>query len=154
MEELLAIEAIKRLKYAYLRAVDTHDWALMRSTLTDDCVARYNSGKYSFDGGDAVVEGVSAFMDSPRVLTQHQCHHPEIDILSDTEARGKWAMQDIVFNFDENWMLFGTAIFSDEYRREADGWKKSRIAYRRIVETVTSPIPPSMELTRSLFDQE
>lgn len=154
MEELLTIEAIKKLKYTYLRAVDTHDWALMRSTLTDDCVARYDSGKYSFDGGDAVVEGISGFMNSPGMITQHQCHHPEIDLVGDTEARGKWYLQDLVFNFDENWLLFGTAIYSDEYRLEAGQWKKSMTSYERIIETVTSPIPESMQLVHSMFDRK
>ena len=47
LETLFAIEAIKKLKYTYLRAVDTHDWALLESTLTEDCSARYDGGKYS-----------------------------------------------------------------------------------------------------------
>ena len=43
-DQLLQIEAIKRLKYVYLRAVDTHDWQLLESTLSEDCVARYDGG--------------------------------------------------------------------------------------------------------------
>ena len=39
LETLFAIEAIKKLKYTYLRAVDTHDWALLESTLTEDYAA-------------------------------------------------------------------------------------------------------------------
>ncbi len=151
MEELLIIEAIKTLKYRYLRAVDTHDWELMRSTLSDDCVARYDGGKYSFDGGDGVVAGIKSFMDSPDVVTQHNCHHPEIEVISDTEARAKWYLQDLVFNLKENWMLFGTAIYDDEYRKEDGQWKKCSTRYERIMETVTAPIPENLSFTHNMF---
>jgi hypothetical protein len=42
-EDLADIEAIKALKYRYLRAVDLRDWDLLVSTLTEDATAAYAS---------------------------------------------------------------------------------------------------------------
>ena len=39
------LEAIKRVKYRYLRALDTKHWADFADTLTDDVVGNYGSGK-------------------------------------------------------------------------------------------------------------
>ena len=149
---LLAIEHIKKLKYTYLRAVDTHDWDLLASTLTSDCTARYDNGKYSFDNRDQLISGLRGHMDSPSVLTMHNCHHPEIALESATTATAKWYLQDLVFNKEQNWMLFGTAIYTDHYRIEDGLWKICHTEYARIMETVNAPIPASLTFTHSMFD--
>lgn len=152
--QLLAIEAIKSLKYRYLRAVDCHDWALLRTTLSDDCSARYDGGKYSYDGADVLIEGLRGHMDSPSVLTMHNCHHPEITLLDDGHAEGKWYLQDLVFNREQNWVLFGTAIYNDKYRLENGEWLLCHTEYDRIMEAVNSPIPDTLGFTHSMFSQQ
>ena len=151
-DQLLLIEAIKRLKYVYLRAVDTHDWDLLESTLSEDVVARYDGGKYSYDNRKALIDGLRGHMDSPSVITMHNGHHPEIELLSDTEATGKWYLQDLVFNKEQNWMLFGTAIYTDHYRLENGDWKIYRTEYERIMETINSPIPATLSFTHNMFE--
>lgn len=151
LEQLLAIEAIKSLKYRYLRAVDCHNWDLLRSTLTADCSARYDGGKYSYDGADNLISGLRGHMDSPSVLTMHNCHHPEITLQAEDRAEGKWYLQDLVFNREQNWLLFGTAIYHDRYRRENGNWRLCHTEYERIMETVNSPIPESLTFTHSMF---
>ncbi len=149
--KLLILEEIKQLKYRYMRAVDCHDWELLASTLSEDCTARYDGGKYSFDGRRALIEGLKGHMDSPKVLTMHNCHHPEIDILEPGHAQGKWYLQDLVFNREQDWMLFGTAIYTDDYRLEADGWKICHTEYARIMETINAPLPASLNFTHNMF---
>ncbi len=153
-DQLLQIEAIKRLKYVYLRAVDTHDWQLLESTLSEDCVARYDGGKYSFDNRSELIAGLRGHMDSPNVLTMHNGHHPEIELLCENEARGKWYLQDLVFNKEQNWMLFGTAIYTDHYRLENGEWKICRTEYERIMETINAPIPSTLSFTHSMFEKK
>lgn len=148
---LLEVEAIKKLKYVYLRAVDCHDWDLLSSTLTEDCIARYDGGKYSFDGRQALVEGLRHHMDNPQVLTMHNCHHPEIELLENDDATGTWYLQDLVFNREQNWMLFGTAIYQDRYRLEHGEWKIYRTEYSRIMETINAPIPETLNFTHNMF---
>lgn len=153
-DQLLQIEAIKRLKYVYLRAVDTHDWQLLESTLSEDCVARYDEGKYSYDNRRELIDGLRGHMDNPKVVTMHNGHHPEIDLISETEARGKWYLQDLVFNQEQNWMLFGTAIYTDHYRLEDGQWKICRTEYERIMETINAPIPASLSFTHNMFEKK
>lgn len=150
-EQLMAIEAIKRLKYTYLRAVDCHDWDLLESTLTSGCGARYDGGKYSYDNRQQLIDGLREHMDSSDVLTMHNCHHPEIDIIDANTASGKWYLQDLVFNKAQNWMLFGTAIYTDQYRLENGEWKICHTAYERIMETINAPIPSTLSFTHNMF---
>lgn len=151
-DQLLAIEAIKRLKYVYLRAVDTHDWSLLESTLSEDVVARYDGGKYSYDNRKALIDGLRGHMDSPSVITMHNGHHPEIELISETEAKGKWYLQDLVFNKEQNWMLFGTAIYTDHYKQVDGQWKICHTEYARIMETINAPIPATLSFTHNMFE--
>lgn len=43
-EDLVDLEAIKTVKYRYLRAVDLRDWELLASVLTEDATAAYAAG--------------------------------------------------------------------------------------------------------------
>lgn len=154
LDTLLALETIKKLKYTYLRAVDTHDWELLEQTLTPDCSARYDGGKYSFDDRAQLISGLKGHMDSAKVLTMHNCHHPEIELCGETTAIGKWYLQDLVFNQEQNWMLFGTAIYSDHYRLCDGGWRICHTEYERIMETINAPIPASLSFTHNMFEQK
>src|ERR1700733_10446802 len=94
---LLAIESIKQLKARYCRYLDTKDWAAWRTIFTDDFVS-----DTSASGGQGIV-GAAEFVAYPRETlgkpsqpTVHQVHAPEIELLSETTARGVWALEDVV----------------------------------------------------------
>ena len=53
--DLQEIEAIKRLKYRYMRCLDQKHWEEMRTLFVDDATARYSDGMYSFDSADVVM---------------------------------------------------------------------------------------------------
>ena len=55
-DDLVELEAIKRVKYRYLRCLDQKLWDEMAEVLTDDCVAAYSGGKYSYEGRDAIID--------------------------------------------------------------------------------------------------
>jgi hypothetical protein len=154
LQSLLALEAIKKLKYTYLRAVDTHDWALLETTLSEDCTARYDQGKYSYDNRQQIIDGLRGHMDSDQVLTMHNCHHPEIEVKSPAAAVGKWYLQDLVFNKEQNWMLFGTAIYTDHYRFENNEWRICHTEYERIMEAINAPIPATLTFTHNMFTKK
>lgn len=151
MKELLEIHQIQQLKYRYFRAVDTHNWELLTGCLTEDCVARYDQGKYSFDGRDALISGLKAVMDSPTKLTMHQGHHPEISITGEDSATGVWYLQDYVIDTQDNWLLFGTAIYEDKYRKVNGEWLICYTGYQRIFEQVATEIPSWLKLTQNMF---
>ena len=51
LDELLAHEAIKALKYAYVRMLDQKLWDQMGELFTPDATAAYSGGKYQNNHG-------------------------------------------------------------------------------------------------------
>jgi hypothetical protein len=153
MNELLEIERIKRLKYKYFRALDTNQWDVIAETFMPDCTAAYDSGKYSYNGRDAIVEFLSKGMSSPNMITLHQAHHPEIDLLDDATATGIWYLQDIVIHTEENWVLRGAGFYRDRYVKDGGVWKHSHIGYDRTYEEIETR-GDTVQVTNSMFSRE
>lgn len=140
MADLEAIEAIKRVKYRYLRALDTKHWADFADTLTEDIVGDYGSSMgrdHRFTNRDDLVEFMRTAM-PPGVITEHRVSHPEITLDDDAEAEGIWYLQDRVIVAEHNFMLFGAAFYRDRYRRTEDGWKICATGYQRTYEATQS----------------
>jgi hypothetical protein len=62
-----------------------------------------------------IVEGLRPLIGRPTLLTQHQGHHPIIELTSPTTATGSWYLQDICYERRENWWFHGTAYYADGY---------------------------------------
>lgn len=133
-EELAEIEGIKVAKYRYVRAVDTRDWELLASVLTEDATAAYASGKLSYEGRDAIIGFLRDSMPPADMLTSHRVHQPEIQITSPTTATGTWALDDVVIFPDSNLALRGAAFYYDQYRKVDGEWQISHTGYRRLYE--------------------
>ena len=114
MTDLHEIERIKRLKYRYMRTLDLNQWDELADCFTEDAVTDYDSGKYSFQGKNNIIDFLKQFMDRPTQITQHHVHHPEIDLTSKTTAKGIWYLQDIVIDLDANTTLRGAGFYLDE----------------------------------------
>ena len=129
------IDEIERVKYRYLRALDTKNWDDFADTLTEDIVGDYGSSlgeEHHFTDRDSLVEFMRASMPA-NVLTEHRVTHPEIDVVGD-EATGTWYLQDRVIVPDFNFMLYGAAFYYDRYRRTPDGWRICATGYQRTYE--------------------
>ena len=132
--DLETAEAVRRLKYRYLRTLDTKQWDDFADTLAPDVDATYGK-RLSFTGREAVVEYMRTSLPAS-IITVHQCHHPEIEIDGDT-ARGTWYLYDKVLVLEHRLMLTGAAFYEDEYARGADGaWRISRTSYVRTYEAM------------------
>ncbi len=153
MIDLEEFERIKQLKYRYLRALDTNDWNLMRDCLTADCTARYDSGKYSYDGRDAILEFFTTFMSPSHILTLHQAHHPEIDLTDETHATGTWYLQDIVISTQDNFALRGAGFYHDNYVKIEGEWKINQTGYDRTYEE-TEERSDKLQITNNMFTQD
>ena len=97
-QELVEIEAIKQLKARYQRAVDTKDWDLMRSVLAPDATSVYSDGKYRFEGREAIVTFLADGLGTPEIQSMHHAHTPEIEITSESTAKGTWYLEDFVLS--------------------------------------------------------
>lgn len=156
--DLVVLEEIKRLKYRYLRCVDTKDWAGLADTLTVDVTADYGTPVYGsplhFDGREALVAFLSDKL-GPGMVTTHFATHPEIDV-SGGEAVGRWAFQDTVIVVEHRMVITGAAFYEDRYRRDADGrWRIAHTGYERTYEAMLSLDDlPSFRLTANRWPVE
>jgi hypothetical protein len=129
------IEAIKQVKYRYLRAMDTKHWDDFADTMTEDIVGAYGSSlgkELHFDNRADLVEYLSSVMGAG-VVTEHRVTHPEITVTGDT-ASAIWYLQDRVIVAEYNFMLIGAAFYRDQYRRTPQGWRISHTGYDRTYE--------------------
>jgi len=128
------IEDIKRLKYAYLRCLDTKRWDELADTFTEDATSAYDSGKYSFTGRDAIMEFLRGALGSPKIVSMHHAHHPEIELIDSTNARGVWYLEDMVIFTEANLVLRGAAFYDDRYVKVGGRWLIRHTGYVRTFE--------------------
>ena len=74
-------------------------------------------------------------------------HLPLASVSADTEANGKWYLQDIFYNFDLGSVTQGTALYEDKYIKSKGQWLIQHSEYDRIWEQV-SPINPGDKLLK------
>ena len=65
---------------------------------------------------------------------QHNGHHPEIRILSETEATGIWYLADNMWILNHKFFTTGTALYWDRYLKVDGRWTIKDTRYRRIYE--------------------
>jgi SnoaL-like protein len=151
--DLVEIELIKRLKYKYMRCLDQKRWDEMADCFSDDAIAEYSGGKYTYEGRDAILGFFRAAMGSTSFLSSHRVHHPEIDLTGPATATGIWALEDVVVDASRDFSLRGAAFYTDEYVKEQGRWLIRRTSYLRSYEEIqmrsqwTSP-----KLTASFWD--
>ena len=141
--DLVEIELIKRLKYKYMRCLDQKLWDEMVDCFTEDAVAAYSGGKYTFEGRDAILEFFRQSMGSTSFLSSHRVHHPEIDLTGPTTATGTWALEDVVIDASRDFALRGAAFYTDDYVKQGPNWRIARTAYKRSFEEVWTRSQPS-----------
>lgn len=148
MADLETIEAIKRVKYRYLRALDTKHWDDFADTLTEDVIGEYGSSlgkEHRFTNRSDLVEFMRTSMPAS-VITEHRVGHPEITV-DGAEAKATWYLQDRVIVAEHDFMLFGAAFYQDRYRKTEDGWKICATGYRRTYEATQSLAGTGFRLT-------
>lgn len=144
---LIAIEEIKQLKARYFRLMDTKDYAALRSVFADDAVfdARASlsidgkgeagrageSNEWVYSGGDTIIAFIRAAIGTQRTVHHGHCH--EIELLSETEARGVIAMEDQIWDeTGATLTLHGMGHYHETYRKEAGGWRIVNSAITRL----------------------
>jgi hypothetical protein len=132
--DLAAIEAIKQLKYRYLRTLDLKRWDEFADVFVPEATGEYAG--LSFTGRDDLVAYMREHL-GPTLITMHHCHHPEITVHGDT-ARGTWYLEDKVLAPDFRFVLEGAAFYDDRYLRTPAGWRIAHTGYRRTYELTYS----------------
>ena len=129
------IEAIKKLKAKYWRCIDKKLWDELEDCFVEYAVADYGKN-LNFQGRKAIIQFLKDNLGSDSVITVHQGHNPEIEITSDTTAKGIWALHDYLV-FQPNITINGWGHYEDEYVKQNGEWKKKSIKETRLREEWT-----------------
>jgi bile-acid 7alpha-dehydratase len=130
------IEAIKKLKAKYFRCVDKKLWEEMETVLTEDAVADYGMGIELLQGRQAIIEFLKKNLARDSMISVHQGHNPEIEITSDTTARGVWVLNDRLI-IQTIATLNGWRYYEDEYVKLNGEWKKKSTKITNMLEEWT-----------------
>jgi len=130
-------EAVKRVKHRYFRCIDTANVTELAELLHEDVEVDLIGGTYRFQtqGRDNYVRMIGDAFHA-EFIGLHNGHHPEIDILSETEARGTWYLSDIAVNLRDNMSTMGSSLYRDRYVKVDGVWLIRETRYERIVEIV------------------
>jgi SnoaL-like domain len=135
IQRLMDMEAIRQLKYAYFRCVDTANLEELATLLHDDVSVHFKGGSYewNFQGKQEYVDNI-AMAFSTQAVGQHNAHHPEIQILSETEATALWYLEDNMWILNHKAKTYGTAIYWDRYLKVDGRWLIKDTRYERVYE--------------------
>ena len=145
-EDLVEIEAIKRLKYRYVRLLDLKEFDELETLFLEDATASYSDGVYSFDNRDQILEFLRSALGSTSMLTSHKVHQPEIELTGPDTATGTWGLEDVVILADAALTIRGAAFYADEYAKVDGEWRIRHTGYRRVFEEM-GPRPADLKLT-------
>lgn len=141
LDRMVAIEDIRRLKATYFMVLDAKDFDAFGALFTDNAQIDVRGSVDSTEGDDdgeviagfndgAVIVGGKAMAEFVRGVISsfdsvHQGFMPQIDILSESTAKGVWAMQDRLWPRDpsKNEGFVGFGHYHETYVKTDIGWK-------------------------------
>jgi len=123
------VEAIKKLKSRYWRCIDRKLWDELADCFVEDVVFEILQPAMKLQGRKEVIQFLAERLGS--TITAHQGHNAEIEITSDTTAKGMWTLYDDIRNVESNTVLRGYGFYEDEYAKEKDGWRIKSIKFIR-----------------------
>ena len=135
VQRMMDIEAIKQLKHAYFRCIDTANFEELATLFHDDVSVHFIGGDYEWklEGKAEYVQSVTQSFHRESV-GHHNGHHPEIQIQSESEATGVWYLTDNMWLFDTQFFTTGTALYWDRYLKVDGRWTIKDTKYERIYE--------------------
>lgn len=141
LHDILEIHALKA---AYCRYVDTKQWRRLQALFTDDVVFEGFGSAPTGASLATFITGISSRFE--KAVTVHHCHLPELAFNGPDQARGIWAMMDVVDLGDHGRPIeapdhrgyIGHGHYEDGYRRESGRWKFS---FKRLTRLRLDPLP-------------
>jgi hypothetical protein len=135
VQRLMDIEAIKQLKHAYFRCIDTANMAELGTLFHEDVSVHFLGGSYEWklEGREEYMKNIGVSF-SNKSIGHHNGHHPEIQMLSDTEATGIWYLADNMWILHHKAFTTGTALYWDRYLKVDGRWLIKDTRYERLYE--------------------
>lgn len=146
VQRLMDMEAIRQLKHAYFRCIDTANFEELAGLFHEDVLVHFKGGSYEWklQGRDAYLESIQKSF-TRKAIGHHNGHHPEIQMLGPHEATGIWYLADHMW-IQPNFYTTGTALYWDRYVKQAGRWSIRETRYERIYEfmrALEEPIQPT-----------
>ncbi len=147
VQRLMDMEAIRQLKHAYFRCIDTANFEELATLFHEDVLVHFIGGNYEWklQGRDEYIRSIQQAF-TRQAIGHHNGHHPEIQILSDREATGIWYLADNMWILDARYFTTGTALYWDRYRKSDGRWQITETRYERIYEIsrmLDEPLEPT-----------
>lgn len=147
IQRLMDIEAIKQLKHAYFRCIDTANLEELGTLFHEDVSVHFIGGNYEWklDSRQEYMDAVK-FAFHNQSIGHHNGHTPEIQMLSETEATGIWYLADNMWILNHNHFTSGTALYWDRYVKVDGRWLIKDTRYERLYElneSLESGLKPS-----------
>ncbi|MDB4543019.1 nuclear transport factor 2 family protein [bacterium] len=135
IQRLMDIEAIKQLKHAYFRCIDTANMDELGTLFHEDVTVHFKGGTYEWtmQGRQEYLNNIGMSF-SRESVGHHNGHQPEIQVLSATEATAIWYLADNMWILNHNAKTYGTAIYWDRYLKVDGRWLIKDTRYERLYE--------------------
>ncbi len=128
------IEAIRQLQHKYFRCIDCKLFDELQDCFADNVKTDYD-GWIAANGKAALMKG---FREGPvanvKQITVHDAHNPEIELTSDTTAKGIWRFSDYLIYVDTGKGVRGAGIHYDEYVKVNGKWMITLASFKRVFE--------------------
>jgi hypothetical protein len=117
------IEAIKQVQARFLRAADTQDTELIRTTVIDDF--HCDTGAAGRGATSGIEDFVVRISTTP-ALAVHHALMPEIELTSPSTARGIWAVHMFARTADGT-VVNGYGHYDNTYAKVGGAWRLSTL---------------------------
>ncbi|MGB8364497.1 MAG: nuclear transport factor 2 family protein [Rhizomicrobium sp.] len=142
IERLEAIEEIRNLKARYFRLMDCKLWDELPSVFTSDMQVITPKGDVWMSGGANYAASLKYGLE--HAVSCHQGLTGEIEIIDSMNAKGIWAMQDVIEWEDrhprEGWKsILGRGHYHETYRKEDGQWRIATLKLTRLRLDIVRP---------------
>lgn len=132
---LEAIAEISKLKAKYFRCMDCKLWDELPSVFTKAMKVVTPDGKVYSEGGANYAASLRHSLETS--VSCHQGLTSEIEIIDDANARGIWAMQDVITWTDrhpkQGWKsILGRGHYHETYKVERGAWRIDTLTLTRL----------------------
>jgi hypothetical protein len=139
-DPLLLIHAIRGQKARYCRFVDTKEWRELAELIVERPRLRFYAPdgtlQYRFDSTAEWIDLMTTYLAGAHTI--HQVHNDEIEIISPSEIRAIWSMEDYLIlapGEDRPASIHGYGHYYETWRLFAGRWQLTELdLYRTILE--------------------
>ncbi|MDI7925206.1 nuclear transport factor 2 family protein [Ferirhizobium litorale] len=137
-DELVLINTIRGQKARYCRFVDTKEWASLAELIADRPQLRFFAPDgtllYEFDSAAEWIGLMRNYLDGSHTI--HQVHNDEIEVVSDTEVKAIWSMEDYLLlaeGSDRPASIHGFGHYYETWRLMDAKWRLTDLELRRTI---------------------